>query len=145
MKKNGDVSIVLTSSQLAQVLRDTSGEGRGVISLLPTLTDLRSASEVINAQADAGKVSRSVLRALLVLAAFPHNGTYRPLIAVSKELGYNSSTTHRYVSTWIAVGLLEQDPRSRKYRRPSSPARSSRVTRPPTNGRAGRKSRTATK
>jgi hypothetical protein len=112
-----DVSIVLTSSQLAQVARETSREQRGVISLLPTLNGLRSSAQVIDAQADAGKVSRSVLRALLVLAAFPPDGTYRPLVAVSKELGYNPSTTHRYVSTWLAVGLLEQDPKSRKYRR----------------------------
>jgi DNA-binding IclR family transcriptional regulator len=25
------------------------------------------------------------------------------------------STTHRYISTLLAVGLLEQDPRSRRY------------------------------
>jgi hypothetical protein len=118
MKKDADVSIALTSSQLAQVLRQTSRGGEGVISLLPTLSDLGSAAEVINGQADSGKLSRSVLRALLVLAAFPQNGTYRPLIAVSKELGYNPSTTHRYASTWLAIGLLEQDPSSRKYRRP---------------------------
>ena len=118
--KNADVSIVLTSSQLAQVVRETSLE-QAVVSLLPALDHLRSAAEVIDAQAHDGEVSRSVLRALLVLAAFPYDGTYRALVEVARELGYNPSTTHRYVSTWLAVGLLEQDPRSRKYRRPGSP------------------------
>jgi IclR helix-turn-helix domain len=120
VKENAGVSIVLTSSQLAQVVRETSHERKGVISLLPTLNDLRCAAEVVDAHAGAGKVSRSVLRALLVLAAFPLDGTYRPLIDVSKEVGYNPSTAHRYASTWLAIGLLEQDPKSRKYRRATS-------------------------
>jgi DNA-binding IclR family transcriptional regulator len=28
----------------------------------------------------------------------------------------NTSTTHRYVTTLLAVGLLERDPSTRKYR-----------------------------
>lgn len=129
MKQQADVSIVLTSSQLAQVARVTSPEDRGVGSLLSTSGNLSSASRVLDA-ADTANVSRSVLRALLVLAAFPLDGAYRALADVAKELGYNPSTTHRYVSTWLAIGLLEQDSKSRKYRRPASP-KSSTPDRPP--------------
>ncbi|MHB8235300.1 MAG: acyl-CoA dehydrogenase family protein, partial [Solirubrobacteraceae bacterium] len=69
--------------------------------------NLTSASQVLDV-ADTANVSRSVLRALLVLAAFPLDGAYRALADIAKELGYNASTTHRYVSTWLAIGLLEQ-------------------------------------
>jgi IclR helix-turn-helix domain len=120
--RNADVSIVLTSSQLAQVARAASPEDRGVASLLSTFGNLGAASQILDA-ADTANVSRSVLRALLVLSAFPLDGAHRALADVANELGYNPSTTHRYVGTWLAIGLLEQDPKSRKYRRPSSPTR----------------------
>lgn len=126
MREQADVSIVLTSAQLGKVMRDTSRTQDGVPSLLSTFSDLGLASKVVDAQAGSANVSRSVLRALLVLAAFPLDGTYRALADVSKEVAYNPSTTHRYASTWLAIGLLEQDPKSRKYRRPVSSPSSTR-------------------
>ena len=122
MSKQAEVSIVLTPAQLAQVTRATSPPDRGVASLLTTFGNLRSASQLLDA-ADTSNVSHSVLRALLVLAAFPLDGSYRALADVARELETNASTTHRYVSTWLAVGLLVQDPKSRKYRRPTGPPR----------------------
>jgi hypothetical protein len=109
-----------------------------VTSLLTTFDDPRSLARAVDAHSEDAKVSRSVLRALLVLAAFPLDGTYRALADVSKEVGYNPSTTHRYASTLLAIGLLEQDPKSRKYRRPSS---AGTRTRPP----RGRSKRSVTK
>jgi hypothetical protein len=126
VRKQADVSIVLTAAQLAQVIRDSSPTQDGVPSLLSTFSDLGLASKVVDAQAGGANVSRSVLRALLVLAAFPLDGAYRALADVSKEVGYNPSTTHRYASTWLAIGLLEQDPRSRRYRRADSSPTSTR-------------------
>jgi DNA-binding IclR family transcriptional regulator len=35
---------------------------------------------------------------------------------VAHELEMGASTTHRYISTLVEVGLLERDPVSRKYR-----------------------------
>lgn len=61
--------------------------------------------------------SRSTLRALMVLQAFPCDGGERQLTAVAGELGLSPSTTHGYVITWVAVGALEQNPTTRRYRR----------------------------
>ena len=58
-----------------------------------------------------------MLRALLVPAAFPADGSERELTAVAEQLSLSPSTTHRYLRTWTAVGLLERDPDSRRYRR----------------------------
>lgn len=110
----GEVSIALTQSQIAQVVR-TDSAGRDLASsIVASLNDVGDAAKLVELQASGQPVSQSTLRALLVLAAFPPEGMYRPLIDVSHALGYSPSTTHRYVSTWLAVGLIEQDPESRK-------------------------------
>jgi IclR family transcriptional regulator, pca regulon regulatory protein len=64
---------------------------------------------------DAG-FSQSLGRGLAVLSAFRSG---RPLLGVSelgREVGLSRSTTHRYVSTLAALGYLQQDPATRKYR-----------------------------
>jgi len=59
--------------------------------------------------------SQSLERGLAILSSF----SARPLLGVSelaREVGYTRSTTHRYVATLAALGYLEQDADSRKYR-----------------------------
>jgi len=38
----------------------------------------------------------------------------------TSQLGMSPSTKHRYMTTLSAVGLLEQDPRTRRYRLPEA-------------------------
>jgi IclR family pca regulon transcriptional regulator len=60
--------------------------------------------------------SQSLERGLAILAAFRPE---RPLLGVSdlsRELNLSRSTTHRYVATLTALGYLQQDAASRKYR-----------------------------
>lgn len=111
------VSISLTEAQLAEVARAVSHPERGVVSLITAFSDLRHTSRLLDAKADGEHVSRSVLRSMLVLAAFPIDGTYREIVKVAREVGFSPSTTHRYVNTWLLLGMLEQDPGSRRYRR----------------------------
>jgi IclR family pca regulon transcriptional regulator len=64
---------------------------------------------------DAG-FSQSLVRGLAVLAAFTPD---RPALGISelaRELALTRSTTHRYVATLAALGYLEQDDSTRKYR-----------------------------
>jgi IclR family pca regulon transcriptional regulator len=60
--------------------------------------------------------SQSLERGLAILSSFRPE---RPLLGVSdlaRELELSRSTTHRYVATLTALGYLQQDAASRKYR-----------------------------
>ena len=112
----GSVTVTLTANQVREIAREASGAGglAGVLSEVGELESVRGAVEPMLADP---RCSRSLLRALLVLVAFPADGGERELTEVAGELRLSPSTTHRYVSSWVGVGLLMQDPRSRRYRR----------------------------
>jgi IclR family pca regulon transcriptional regulator len=59
--------------------------------------------------------SQSLERGLAVLATFTRKQPLLGIAEIADRLGMHRSTTHRYVSTLVALGYLEQD-RSRKYR-----------------------------
>jgi hypothetical protein len=108
-----DVLIALTYGQVAQVLRETSGRQHRA-SILPEFDERDIVSDALLAD---DSYSRSVLRALQVLHALPADGSERVLTDIAREVDLSPSTTHRYMQTWMAVGLVEQHPRSRRYRR----------------------------
>jgi hypothetical protein len=110
-----DVRITLTSRQVAEVLREASA-GPNVEGLLSGVGDVEAVRGAL-AQIDDPRCSRSTLRAVLVLAAFPADGSEMDLRDIADRLGFSPSTTHRYVCSWLAVGLLTQDQHSRRYRR----------------------------
>jgi DNA-binding MarR family transcriptional regulator len=111
------VLIALTDGQVAQVLREASGQADPA-SLLSEVSQIDVVASVVAPLLEDPSYSRSVLRALLVINALPLDGNDRGLTDVARELGLSASTTHRYMHTLIAVGLIEQNPRSRRYRRP---------------------------
>jgi DNA-binding MarR family transcriptional regulator len=71
---------------------------------------------VAPAQMEDRRLSRSLLAGLLVLSCFPADGEYLGIAELARLLGMNTSTTHRYVTTLLAVGLLERDAATRRYR-----------------------------
>jgi DNA-binding MarR family transcriptional regulator len=116
MSMQRNVKITLTEWQLTAIMREVSGES--VRAALPAgLEDLSRLHGALAPLLDDAAYSRSTLRALLVLGAFPANGSERELTDVARQLDLSPSTTHRYIGTWMAVGLLEQHPQSRRYRR----------------------------
>ncbi len=110
------MTITLTERQVARIVREVSGES-GLAVLPAELDELSRLRGALLPLLDDAAYSRSTLRALLVLGAFPVDGGERELTDVARQLDLSPSTTHRYVGTWMAVGLLEQHPRSRRYRR----------------------------
>jgi hypothetical protein len=110
------VRIDLSHAQVAQVVRSTS-TGSGLEALLARLADLPTLRDSLAPLLDDPQYSRSFLRGLLVLGAFPPDGSEREVTSVAAELEVPAGTTHRYIGTWLAVGLLDQDPTSRRYKR----------------------------
>jgi hypothetical protein len=119
MSSSGAVTIELTRSQIDRVVRGSS-EGDGVASLLRTLADSGTLAARYEALSDSPRLSRSLLLGLLVLASFPSDGDSLAVTDVAARLNMSPSTTHRYMTTLLAVGLLEQDARSRRYRLPAA-------------------------
>lgn len=110
------ISIELTRTQIDQVVR-LSGGGSGIASVLRGLSD-RNLAASFKDLTDSQRLSRSLLLGLLVLGCFPPDGTELAVSDIAGQLDLSPSTTHRYMTTLLAVGLLEQDPRTRRYRVP---------------------------
>ncbi|HEY1833231.1 MAG TPA: helix-turn-helix domain-containing protein [Solirubrobacteraceae bacterium] len=124
MSDDHRITIALNSAQVAQVLRTASGRP-ALSSMLAGLEDPEALRDAVLPLLDDDTYSRSTLRALLVLGSFDPDGSERELTDVARALELSPSTAHRYVGTWMALGLLDQDPISRRYRRAESPIASS--------------------
>jgi DNA-binding MarR family transcriptional regulator len=106
-----EVTITLNESQIAQVLHEAHVQPQ--LSML--FTDLRL--QALPSPSTRSGHNHALLQALRVLVAFPADGTYKELTDVARQLAIPASTVHRHVTTWTAVGLLEQNPHTRRYRR----------------------------
>jgi hypothetical protein len=109
------VVVVLSAAQVEQVVRAAS-DGGSISVLLSGLADMRRVLEAMPAQLEDWRLSRSLLAGILMLASFPADGSYLGNAQLARMLGMDPSTTHRYISTLVAVGLLERDPSTRRYR-----------------------------
>jgi len=109
------VLIELSPAQVDRIVRNAA-DGGNMSVLLSGLDDVREALVREPRQLEDSRLSRSLLAGLLMLASFPPDGSYLGNAEIARLLDMNPSTTHRYVSTLVAVGLLERDPSSRRYR-----------------------------
>jgi DNA-binding transcriptional ArsR family regulator len=109
------VSIELSTTQVDQVIRSASGGSR-FSAMLSGLLDAREALRASLEDLDDRRLSRSLLSGLFMFASFPRDGSYLGNSEIARRLGMNSSTAHRYLATLVEVGLVERDPRTRRYR-----------------------------
>jgi hypothetical protein len=130
------ISIKLSPLQVEQVMRSASRSPNGTVSnlLLAALDNAhqspaenglarpgkynlqRAAQEALAAAMEDTQLSQSLLRGLSVLSCYGSDRPWRAIIELASQLEMSPSTTHRYVKTLKAVGLLEQDPITRAYR-----------------------------
>jgi IclR-like helix-turn-helix domain-containing protein len=108
------VSIELSPAQVGQVLREASGMG-GMPWLLSQLEGLGEVADALRRERNQ-YLSRSLLLGIVTLAAFQVEGRELGIGDVARMLNIHPSTTHRYISTLLAAGLLEQHPSTRRYR-----------------------------
>jgi Fic family protein len=111
------VQLALSRSQVDQIVRAASDAGSMAL-LLTGLGDSREALEKAQQQVGSteANLSSSLLSGLLVLAAFPTDGSSLGNAEVARLMGMNPSTAHRYITTLVVAGLLEKDSGTRRYR-----------------------------
>ena len=109
------VCIELSAAQVDKIVRAASDGGNMSI-LFSGLAELRALLAAGSGPLEDRRFSRSLLAGLLLLASFPSDGSYLGITTLARMLDMSPSTTHRYVTTLLAVGLLEQDSRTRQYR-----------------------------
>jgi IclR helix-turn-helix domain len=118
---SGAIAVELTKAQVDQIVR-TAGRGGAMSVLLSALKDpdwplARDAEQWARPeQMDDRRLSSSLLSGLLVLTCFPADGGDLGVAELARMLSMNTSTTHRYVTTLLAVGLLERDANTRRYK-----------------------------
>lgn len=118
------VYLELTETQVEDVIRATAdAHGPSLNLLLSGLVTKEAISEGsledrYCAELESGRLSHSLFRGLLILALFISGEEGRGVVEVARQLGLSPSTTHRYMTTLVAFGLLVQDPVTRKYRLP---------------------------
>ncbi len=115
------VSVELTQTQIGQVMRAVrkNAEPLTALAMLPEgglekVAQLVRRSDVQHL--DDRRMSQSLLKGLLVLACFPEDGSLG-IKQIADALDMSMSTTHRYVTTLKAIGLLKRDGDSRRYSR----------------------------
>jgi IclR helix-turn-helix domain len=131
-EQSGEVSITLSSLQIEQVMRLAGQSRNGTVSNLllaaldnayqpgngaegsPTLQ--RATQEALEEALNDPQLSQSLLRGLAILSSYGPERPWRAIIDLAQQLDMSPSTTHRYVKTLRAVGLLEQNPSTREYR-----------------------------
>ncbi len=117
MTDDNSISIELTSKQIDRIIRGASSRDFAS-NLMRGLADSQAPPPDFEALSESPRLSRSLLLGLLVLACFPTDGSTVAVTQIAARLGMSASTTHRYMTTLLAVGLLEQDSRTRRYRLP---------------------------
>ncbi len=129
MNNSETISIILSPAQVDQVVRAAArGSTPGFSSLISSRLGRGPAADGA-AEDDAGdsgvgflpvrddaRLSRSLLRGLSILTCFGSENRERGILEIAGQLEMSPSTTHRYVSTLVELGLLERSPRTRKYR-----------------------------
>jgi predicted transcriptional regulator len=132
-RKGDDISITLSPGQIEQVMRSAGQTRNGTVSnlLLAALDNAykpgssgnggakslqKATQEALEDALTDPQLSQSLLRGLAILSSYGPDRPWRAIIDLAQQLGMSPSTTHRYVKTLRAVGLLEQNPTTREYR-----------------------------
>jgi hypothetical protein len=112
-----EIELELTPAQISQVIRTMAdGENRSRSVVLSGLADARRLIAADRGRLADPHMCRALRTGMMMLAAFPADGSYMSNAEVARALGLNRSTSHRYLVTLQALGFLERDPTTRKLR-----------------------------
>jgi DNA-binding transcriptional ArsR family regulator len=105
------------AERIVQQVVGSEGSGSSLVRLLLALggQDRVVMAELLNdPRVNNRLMSQNVIVSLLVLSAL--HGGERRVTDIADDLGISRATAVRYLKTWVAVGILEQDRSSRRYR-----------------------------
>lgn len=109
------VDITLSPEQVISVVE--KGVDTGELGSLVSLIDPNFLTDSLLALKRNPKgLSQSTICAVQLLSMF-NDGDEHELTTLAQELGVSTATAHRYLNTWVAIGLLYRHPTTRKYRR----------------------------
>jgi hypothetical protein len=117
------ICLQLTAQQVGQVVRNAQGGG-GAASLALLLSGRVSRQAIppisvweerARVATNKSQVSSSLVKGLVLLAHLT-SGEPTSIKDLADQLEMSPSTTHRYTHTLCILGLIEQDPKTRKYR-----------------------------
>jgi hypothetical protein len=114
------IAVELSKAQVDQIVRE-AGQG-GTMSVLlsaikgPDWVLAYDSERWLPAQLEDPRFSRSLLLGLTMLSCFVAAEKDLGIADVARMLRMENSTVHRYMSTLLTAGLLEQDPSTRRYR-----------------------------
>jgi hypothetical protein len=130
------VTVALTDAQLGLIARQLS-DGATVTDTVSELARHGAFQDSFEILLNDARYSHSLVRALLLLTAFPDDGGELSVKDLANRLGWSTSTTHKYVLTWTALGVLERT-NKRHYRyatqQPQEPTAASHDSTPSANG-----------
>jgi IclR helix-turn-helix domain len=119
---DSEISITLTAAQVERVLRRGTAEASMIVALAGVLVEgvdeVRVAAVMSDPVFEDPRISQGLVLGLLVLASLPVDGSELGVKRVAALMGVAPSTAHRYLRTLTAVGLVEQNPRTRAYHLP---------------------------
>jgi len=99
--------VALTDAQLGLIARQLS-YGATVTDTVSELARHGAFQDSLEILLNDARYSHSLVRALLLLTAFPGDGGALSVKDLANRLGWSTSTTHKYVLTWTALGVLER-------------------------------------
>jgi hypothetical protein len=121
-----EVRLPLTPAQVEYVVRAVNEEGAAGAGLRGVLSRLGGGGKDValaNLTSDPAyadkKISQSLVLGMLIFCQFSADGAELGVRDVAERTGVPHSTTHRYLRTLKAIGLLEQNADTRKYRLPA--------------------------
>jgi hypothetical protein len=120
-KTEPEIWVPLSRGQAELVVQQAITPERPGASLVRVLLALGGHDQVVMADLERDpkfkdpKIAQVLIISLMVLSAFSDTKEHRAS-DIAEELGFSRSTLIRYLKTWLAVGVLEQDNRTRTYR-----------------------------
>jgi IclR helix-turn-helix domain len=117
-----EVNLRLTPDRVIQICADA-----GLLGASDPLLDEQHAAKLDKLLDQTKNVpgttmNRSFIRGLVVLSMLPRDGSGVGVVRLAEMLGIAPSTVHRYLTTFVALGLARQGEQTREYSRSLSRA-----------------------